>query len=597
MKQIKKVEYGIVITLLVLNLLFSIVPITNVHADINPSDINYSWALDTFSAQIDRVWNNDNFLMNESGTYNDVFNHSRGYAISDTEWIEEESVFTYNVNYSYFSNLTLFGDYALSVDLDVYKVSISYGTSVSFVWVGFKNGTFSAEYNIYNITHDFKHENSFYKKTETTYKKYNSTTMELLDVWNETIEDNGNWTSEDEPESEYTIHQTIDMEFSMPLILTFQIYETQNGEKVAWADMISDFYIYEDIDKNGVYSVGETSVEQNMFRMSTSDELRGLFMPWAFNYTLHTDYWSPEYSSNDTNNYKFPEDKEVNYFGDSIQFTPPQLVDNEIEWDILYPDFPIFGFVQTEEAWFTSGPNYNDSSPGNFSFGYNYEITNETADLDLTARLPRLSDVDFFNIVDNLSLAFPHYTFFLSSADIKESGNSVVTVPSDVFQFEVGGARVAEINMEEDKKYYSLMDYPDPGNNRTFEAIGSTVSLLVANELENNPTTPRNWFVDTIFTLGDLDLVKLDPQLSNALSLYNVEIQNYPTWSGYELIHDPTLTIYHNGTSAPQQETPDPPDVPGAISGYNLYVFAGIIGVITIVLVRKKKFKNSKFQL
>lgn len=600
MKQLKKVEYGIVVTLLVLNVLFSIVPVVNVHADINPADINYGWELDTFSAQIGKVWNNDNFLMNETGTYNEVFNHSRGYAISDTEWMEEESVFTYNVNYSYFSNLTLFGDYALNVNLDVYKVDISYGTAVSFIWVGFKNGTFRAEYNIYDVTHDFKHENSFYKKAETTYKKFNSTTMELLDAWNETIEDNGSWLSEDIPESEYTIHQTIDMEFSMPLILTFQIYETQNGEKVAWADMISDFYIFEDIDKNGVYSVGETSVEQNMFRMTTSDELRGLFMPWAFNYTLHTDYWSPEYSSNDTNNYKFPEDKEVNYFGDSIQFTPPQLVDNEIEWDILYPDFPIFGFVQTEEAWFTSGPNYNDSSPGNFSFGYNYEITNETADLDLTARLPRLSDVDFFNIVDNLSLAFPHYTFFLSSADIEESGNSVVTIPSDVFQFDIGGALVAEINMKEDKKYYSLMDYPDLGNNRTFEAIGSTVSKLVANELENNPTTPRNWFVDTIFTLGDLNLVKLDPQLSSAISLYNVEIQNYPTWSGYELIHDPTLTIYHNGTSSPQQEIPndpDLPDVPGAISEYNLYIFAGIIGVITTIIAKRKKFKKSKFQL
>ncbi len=557
---------------------------------LKPEDIKYDWSLETFSAQVGKVWNNDTFLMNETGTFNEVFNYSRGYAISDTEWIEEESVFTYNVNYSYFSNLSLFGDYALTVNLDVYKVDISYGTSVFFVWVALKNGTFSAEYNIYSVTHDFRHENSFYKKTETTYKKYNSTTMELLDTWNETSEDNGSWLSEDAPESDYTIHQTIDMEFSMPLILTFQVYETQNGEKVAWADMISDFYIFEDVDKNGVYSVGETSNAQNQFRMSTSDELRGIFMPWAFNYTLHTDYWSPETSFNDTNNYKFPIDREVNDFGDSIQFTPPQLVDNEIEWDILYPDFPIYGFVQTEDDWFTCGPNYTDSSPGNFSYGYNYEITNETADLDLTARLPRLSDVDFFNAVDNLSLAFPHYTFFLSSANIMNSENFIVTIPSDIFQFEVGGAQVAEINMEEDKKYYSLMDYPDLGNNKTFEAIGSTVSRLVANELENNPTTPRNWFVDTIFTLGDLDLVKLDPQFSSAFSLYNVEIQNYPTWSGFELIHDPTLTIFHSGTSSPEL-----PDISGTILGYNLYIFAGIVGVITIVIVKRKRFKKHEF--
>ena len=548
-----------VIIALLATSVFPLIPLVKAQEPIDPEDIEYDWELETFSAQISRVWNNDTFLMNETGTYNEVFNHSRGYAISDTEWIEEESEFTYDVNYSYFSNLTLLGDYALSVDLDVYKVSISYGTAVSFIWVGLKNGTLSIEYNIDSITHDFKHENSFYKKTETTYKRYNSTTMELLDVWNETIEDNGSWTSEDEPESEFTVHQTLDMEFSMPLILTFQVYETQNGEKVAWADMISDFYVFEDIDKNGVYSVGETSDVQNYFDMCTSDEFRGRFSLWAFNYTVATDYWSPEMAFNDTYNNKFPIDKEVSYFADRVQFTPPQLNGTEVEWDILYPNFPHYGQIRRGFDLFDPGPNYEDSSPGNYSFGYNYEITNETADLDLTARFPRLSDVDFFNFVDNLSLAFPHYTYFLSSADIEESMNSVVTIPSDVFQFDVGGAQVAEINMEKDKKYYSLMDYPDLGNNRTFEAIGSTVSKLVANELENNPTTPRNWFVDAIFTLGDLDLVKLDPQFSNAFSLYNVEIQNYPTWSGYELIHDPTLTIYHNGTSELQEEIPDDP--------------------------------------
>ena len=604
LKQQKKVKYSIVIMLLMFNALFSALSVINVSADIDPADIDYSWELDTFSAEISRVWDNDNFLMNETGSYNDVFNYSHGYAISDTEWIEEESVFTYNVNYSYFSNLTLLGDYALSVNFDIYKVDISYGSSVKFIWVGFKNGTFNAEYNIYDITHDFKHENSFYKKTETTYKKYNSTTMELLDAWDESIEDSGAWIAEPESGADnYTIHQTIDMEFSMPMILTFQVYETQNGEKVAWADMISDFYIFEDIDKNGVYSIGETKEAQDMFRMSTSDELRGIFMPWAFNYTLHTDYWSPEYSSIDTKNYKFPEDREVNHFSDSIQFTPPQLVDNEIEWDILYPDFPIFGFVQTEETSFTSGPNYADSCPGNYSFGYNYELTNETADLDLTARLPRLSDVDFFNAVENLSLAFPHYTYFLSSADIEESGASIVTIPSDVFQFDVNGSLVAEMTMEEDKKYYSLMDYPNLGNNRTFEAIGSTVSTLVANELENNPTTPRNWFVDTIFTLEDIDLVKLDPQFSSAISLYNVEIQNYPTWSGYELVHDPTLTIYHGQQESndddddtddpedPPDNTPDP--VPTTIPGYDLWIVIGLTSVITVFLMKKKRLKKS----
>jgi hypothetical protein len=604
------------ITLLMFNALFSIVSFTNVRGDIDPADINYSWELDTFSAQISRIWEDTNFLMNETGSYDDTFNHSYGYAISEDEWIEQESVFTYRVNYSYYSNLTLTGDFTIDVDFDVYKVEISYGSTVNLIWIGFKNGTYSAEYVIDCISHNYKHENSFYKKTETTYKKYNITTMELLDSWDETIEDSGAWVTEPEPgDDNYTIYQTLDMEFSMPLIITFQVYETQNGEKVAWAEMISDFYVFDDKDGNSVYSIGETQEAQDMFHMTTSDEYCGMFMPWAHNITIHTDYWSPTHSFNDTHNYKFPADRAVAEFGDSIQFTPPQLTDSEVAWNIEYPEFPIYGIVQTDTAFFYtgSGMDYVDTSPGNFSYGFNYEITNMTADLDFTVNLPRLSDPDFFNAADNLSLAFPHYTYFLSSTEIEETINPALTIPSSMFQFDLNDTKVAEINMDsEDKKYYTLMDYPDLESNRSFEAIGSTVSKLISNELENNPSAPKNWFVDTIFSLEDIDLVKLDPQFDDAFSLYCIEMQNYPVWSGYKLIHDPTLTIYHGqqGSSGnpivpdppedPPDDTPDdtpndPPDdpVPAAISGYDLCLVAGLTGVITILIAKKKKLKKS----
>jgi hypothetical protein len=594
MKQLKKVKYGFVITLLVFSALFSVVPVVNVRADIDPADIIYSWELDTFSAHVGRVWNDTNFLLNESGSINDVFNHSYGYAISEEEWIEEESVFSYNVNYSYYSNLTLTGDSTIDVDFDVYKVDISYGSSVYFIWVGFKNGTFYSEYNVNNMTHDFSFENSFYKKSETTYRKYNLTTMELLETWDETIEDSGDWLSEDTPASQFTIHNSMEIEFSMPLILTFQVYETQNGEKVAWADMISDFYVFNDKDDNGVYSVGETETAPNHFYMGTSDEYCGAFIPWAFNQTTYIDYWSPTTEFNSTSSYKFPGDTPVGQFGESIQFTPPKLNGNEVEWNIKYPDFPIYAVVSNYPNHYMSpfGTNYSDLASGNFSYGYNYEITNETAGLDLTAHLPRINQADFFNAAQNLSLAFPHYTYFLSSAAIEESESKILTIPSNMFQFNINDTKVAEIDMESEfKKNYTLMDYPTFGTSRTIEAIGSSVSRLVADVYENNPLTPRNWFVDTIFTLGDLDLVKLDPEFDNATSLYTIEMQNYPTWSGYELIHDPTLTIYHY-----QQKTDD--TIPVLIPGYNLCVIAGIIGVISVLIARKKKFyKKSKFQL
>ncbi len=615
LKQIKKVKYGFVIILLTFNAFFSVLSVVNVRGDIDPADIDVDWELDTFSAHISRVWDDTEFLMNETGSYNDVFNYSHGYAISEDEWIEEESVFTYNVNYSYISNLTLTGDFTIDVNFDVYKVDISYGTSVKFIWIALKNGTYYTEYIVDSISRDYRFENSFYKKTETTYKKYNITTQELLDTWSDTIEDNGAWIAEPEPGLyDYTATQTLDMEFSMPLIITFQVYETHNGEKVAWADMFSDFYVFDDTDKNGVYTAGETKHAREKFHLSTSDEYRGMFTPWVHNFTVQTYYKSPTDEINHTQHYKFPVDKEVGEFGESIQFTPPQLNGNEVAWNIEYPEFPIYGYVQTDTDYFGMGPDtdYVDSSPGNFSYGFDYKITNETADLDFTAHLPRLSNPDFFNIVENLSLALPHYTYFLSSADIEEVQNSIVTTPSNMFQFDIGDTKVAEINMEnESKKYYSLLDYPTFGANRTFEAIGSSVSWLIADEFENNPTTARNWFVDTIFTLEDLDEVKFDPQLNDALSLYNIEIQNYPTWSGYELIHDPTLTIYHgqqdfddnddNPIVPSDPDDPDDPDdpedtpdntpdpVPTTIPGYDLWIVIGLTSVITILIARKKK--------
>jgi hypothetical protein len=573
--------------LLVFNAFFSIVSVVNVCADIDPADINYSWELDTFSAHVSRVWDDTEFLTNETGSFNDIFNYSRGYAISEDEWLEEESVYTYNVNYSYFSNLTLTGDFTLDVNLDVYKVDISYGSSVYFIWIGFKNGTYCLEVNVNNISRDYKYENTFYKKTVTTYKKYNISTMELLDAWEETIEDSGAWTAEPEPGryDDFSSSCTLDMEFSMPLILTFQVYEAQNGEKVAWGEMISDFYVFEDLDKNGVYSVGETKGAEDTYHMFTSDEYRGKFTPWAHDYTVHSYSKSPTDTINYTRNYKFPGDKEVSEFGESVQFTPPQLNGNEVDWSINYPEFPIDAYINNEPDYFyiESGANYADTSPGNFSYDFNYEITNETAGLDLTAHLPRLSNQSFFNAVDNLSLAFPHYTYFLSSADISEFEGKIITIPSNMFQFDVGDTKVAEIDMESElKEYYALMDYPDLGNNRTFKAIGSSVSRLITNELGDNPLVYSNWFLDTVFALGDLDLVKLDPDFDSAFSLFNIEIQNYPTWSGYEIIHDPTLTIYHG-----QQDSDD--TGPIAIPGYDLCVIAVIIGVITILIARKKK--------
>jgi len=588
-KSIRQIKTIFVILLLFIVGTFLNIPSIKVQAKKKEDNLTYNWQQTTFSYQIGKIWNADNFFMNETGAFHDIFNYTIGYE-NNSYWIVEDSIFTYNVNYSYVSNLTLTGNYFMRGDFEIYRVDISSDDIVNLIWLALKDGSLEAEYNINKMEYDYRHEYQYYKRSDITYKKYNITTMELVDTWNDTIEDVGTWTSQPSAPPNFTLHQTMNMDFSMPLIITYQVYTVQNNEKIAWAQMFSDFYVFKDMDKNGVYSLGETSSAPYQFAFSTSDEFCGMFMPWVYNTTIHTEYISSEVTINDTTNMKFPEDKDTSELAETIQFRPPTLVNNNIEWDISYPDYPIYGFIQYEDVdYFSTEGNYTDTSPGTFTYGFNFGLTNESTNFDLTTILPKLSDSDFYDAAQGLGLAFPHYTYFISSASIEESTNPVLTIPSNRFQFDVNGTKVAEISMKNpDKKNYTLVDYPEVGQNSTIDVVGSTVSKLISNEFENNPTTPKNWFLDSIFAIGDFDLVKLDPTFSNAFTLYNVEILNYPTWSGEKLIHDPSFAAFFKGPEdQPIQLDPEPSFIPG----FTIFLPIGVSTILVIVYRVKKKKK------
>lgn len=579
-----------------------------------PPEITYSWNLDTYSTEVTTTWDQTSFLMNHTGTYTDVFNYSYGHAISSDEWLEEETIFTYDINYTYVSNTTLTGNFTMRTVLDGYRVDVSYGTGLDLIWLALKNGTYEMDVFLGQNEQDYTYSNEFYRKAETTYNKYNMTTMSLIDSWNDTVEDQGNWTSTPlaAPEYEY-YHFIMKMDFTMPLILTFEIYETENNEKVAWAEMFSDFWVFNDTDKNAVYSLGETKTAPMLMSMQTSDEQCGGFIPWA----VDTDFYlevalegQPPLISNYT--MKFPGDYGTNEIASWIEFTPPELSGTEVNWDINYQDYPIWANIQPYDengllkytyycGW--DAP-YSTTSSGNFSYGFNFGVDNNRADLDLTTSLPRLSNtsfyydlslgrnISFYEAVQGLSLAIPHYSFFLSSADLKEKGKKIITIPSNLFQYDINDTQIAEINMgNEDKKYYTLYDYPDNGETRQFQSIGSTVSKLISSSFEFNPTTPRNYFLDMIFTIKDLSLVKNDPDLVSPYTLYNIQIQNYPEWSGEKLVHDPTFSAYFkSGEDVPEQ--PDQPFIPGF---HPAIIIGTTVSITTIVLLKSKKRREKKF--
>ncbi|MFX1574275.1 MAG: hypothetical protein ACFFB0_16155, partial [Promethearchaeota archaeon] len=117
-----------------------------------------------------------------------------------------------------------------------------------------------------------------------------------------------------------------------------------------------------------------------------------------------------------------------------------------------------------------------------------------------------------------------------------------------------------------------------------FESVGGSVHPMVIafDELSSHAGEP---FVNSIFTLEQI--VAQDPTFDIVDSLYRLETQNYPVWSGERLRHDPTLTVYFEEYEVQKAKKP-------FIPGYNYTLLIGAVGVITLVTVlerRKKKFR------
>jgi len=589
-------------TILTLSLLlfsfFSAVP--PIHADEPSLTPEVNWELRTFNFNLFEEWDHESYIFNYTGTYDDIFNYSFGYidywGFPDPQevWIEENRSVTYQSNYSYFSNATYTGNFSMSASMTAYMVEVSYGSGSYLIWVAAKDGTLEFEYYLDEISYYREFYNDYYRKIDIILSMYNITTGELISSAPLIpIEENDTWSYLNNGsffEGRKT-HKYTNYNFSLPLMLTYQIYTTEDNERVAWAEMIdSSFIVFDDIDKNGFYSVGEQNTPDE-FSMIESYEFQGLLTPLAMEVFGQLDYeWDGGNSSNEYE-YKFPYDKSISELSNAIQFTPPTLSGNEmlytIDWDIKYPEYPTDIYLPGKSFYIAEEALYADSSPANYSYGFEYSLESNRSDLDMVLEFPKVTNETAYNLTEGLGLCLPHYNFFLSSQAISERVLNVLTVPSYIFIFEMDGIDIAEVNMEQDKKYYTLYDYPE-GNTTTFEAIGASVTKLVTDSIgEQALLTQKNIFLDLIYSVKDLDIVKSDSKLSNAFEYFSIETTNYPTWSGERFIHDPTFTTFF--TTSPIE-----PQTPFEIGGYYGIPLVVSIVITTIVVIRKYKKKYNK---
>jgi hypothetical protein len=88
-----------------------------------------------------------------------------------------------------------------------------------------------------------------------------------------------------------------------------------------------------------------------------------------------------------------------------------------------------------------------------------------------------------------------------------------------------------------------------------------------------------------VFSLEDE--VKNDPllgQAANPSKLFTIETQNYPTWDGNMIYHDPSFKVYLGGSSG---DDPDGDDTTPGGDGGNIGIpnIIGLASAITIGLI------------
>lgn len=568
--------------LLIASFSFILTDVNGQQSNTLPNGAVYESGENTYGSEVIKIWDEESFINNHTGSYSDIYTYSYDY--ERWEWnstkgdydkylVRAECETKYESNYTSFTNTTMTGNSTLTTNLDVYRVNVTYGDNLYLIWMGLKNGTWNFKYFIDDMDYNYHYYNQYYRMSNCTYTKYDLDTGEQIgDPWDSSQESSGeyNYSSEDYDSfmPEFKLKMDMAIDFSMPLILTMQMYRTPNNQSVAWADMFCEYILFNDTDGDSVYSAGQQEVSgQPSFSLYFSDEYRGQMLPMAadakmlfeIDYINNTiDIPGGSYTINDTKmvySYKFPDDKDIEDFTSQIQFNGPNAgIGNNLSWDINYPNYPIQGYVMNPSSLLTGGystnPNstYANLASGNFSYEFLYEIKENTTDLDYTFNLPRINNESFYNATQGLGLSIPHYSYFMASQDVDSAAESALTVPSDLFGFEINGTKIAEIDMlDPAKKNYTLYDYPTSGINNQYESKGATVSSLITSAAEQNSNPSSmiggNPFKDLIFTLENY--AKEYESLENFVSLYSIETQNYPVWSGRKLTHDPTFKAFY----------------------------------------------------
>ena len=564
-----------------------------------PPKLNYSWGETTFTESRVLLWVDDSYVVNDSGSFTDVYkmdyftyNVSGGYVVKEDRVIYTDANFTSRIN------VTTSGNSTININIDVFRVNLDYDNKIDFYWFAAKNSTLEYEYYLTKRVEEYEYYEETHRRIESEFEKFNLTTWETMGTWNETsdVHEEINVTHTKKEEwYPFFDHMYYTSEFIMPLILTVQIFKTQRNDRMAWANLFFNFLIYEDEDQNGILSVGNQHVYAGPPNIASSTEWRGNMDAIAEKqyYVLETNETFPPRR---VRRFSSPSDKTINEIASTIDFSPPvEISETEVSWGIQYPNFPLkiqFFDNDASTSYYTpTNATYDQTSPTNLTYGFDFILNNSQADLDVTWGIGKLTNDTAYNALQGYGLVLPQYNYFLSSFDIDELDQAHLSSPRDKFTFESNNTVVAEINMgKPGKENYTLYDFPIPGIDSELLSIGGSIHKNAIG-FASQSSYYDNPLVSALFSLDDF--VAQDSSFVVADDLFSMETQNYPQWNGEKLVHDPTLSIFFAET--PSEIDGDPNGTGEAIPSYNLPILIGIISVVMAIIMKRLKRRKSRF--
>ncbi|UCC21057.1 MAG: hypothetical protein JSV62_07210 [Promethearchaeota archaeon] len=550
--------------------------------------LSYSWREVNYSNTFVTIWDGTSNVIKYKGSYADTYNFTKGKLNeSENTWTRSFSTVNFDANYSYFSNKTLWGNLTVDLDLDLYQVNIDYGGGLQFIWMALKKGILeSVQYNVIeSVNYTYLEDNR--RIVDTTFEKYNLTTMELISTWNDTHTEFGeiNFTHRYVKDAvPFNWYQYDYQEFTMPLFLTMQIFETENHDHIAWANLFCDFLMYKDKDENAIYSVGDSGDYPSLWG---SSEFCGFLRPIAIHESGHNIYYNIFGDSHESKGRNlYPIDRTVDSFADTIQFTAPTTIGDKVTWDIVYPGFPLDGaqmdqdYSTSEWFYFPLNASYAETSPGDYAYQFDYTIdANESkADCSVSVDLPKITNSTCYEAVSDYGLVIPQYNYFLSSFDIDEIDMKEITVPADKLSFESNGLLVAEFEMDPfDKRNYTLSDFRGSGEDIVLESQGASLNPFIQSLCGSGGHSDQP-VLDLLYAIEET--VEAGNYFTISDELYRISTQNYPVWGGDRLIHDPVLTVYF---------TDNPTTTSANIPGYSIVIITGAVALTIIYFVRRRK--------